>query len=87
MHAMRRRRSIGNAGYHGGCDLGVQVMRNIPLDLQRRLEKRWAARFFRPPNSQQNDRLRTVRVPPRGDGLRPAGNDEVVRRYGVRQSR
>jgi hypothetical protein len=28
--------------------LGVLVMGNIPLDLQRRCEQRWAARFSRP---------------------------------------
>jgi hypothetical protein len=27
---------------------GVLVMGNIPLDLQRRFEQRWAARFYRP---------------------------------------
>jgi hypothetical protein len=28
--------------------LGVLIMGNIPLDLQRRCERRWAARFSRP---------------------------------------
>jgi hypothetical protein len=34
-------------------------MCNIPLDLQRRFEKRWAARFFRLPNAPQKDRFET----------------------------
>jgi hypothetical protein len=60
-------------------------MRDIPLDLQRRFEKRWAARFLRPPNSPQNDRFRAARVPRRGDGLRPSGKyDDAIRRYGAR---
>ena len=51
-------------------------MRNIPLDLQRRLEKRWAARFSRPPKSPQNDRFHAA--PPHF--VLSAGDDPYLRR-------
>jgi hypothetical protein len=43
----------------GGDKPGVLVMSSIPLDLQRRFERRWAARFSRPnpPTAPQRHQL------------------------------
>jgi hypothetical protein len=42
----------------GGDNPGVSVMSSIPVDLERRFEQRWAARFARPapaPSSEESE--------------------------------
>jgi hypothetical protein len=41
-------------------ELGVRVMSNIPLDIQRRCEQRWAARFARrvPPSRRTSTSMK-----------------------------
>jgi hypothetical protein len=50
-------------------------MGNIPLDLQRRFEQRWAARFFRlnPPTAPEKH-------PPESQSQQPAKAKEKTRR-------
>jgi len=58
---------------------GVPVMSNIPLDLQRRCERRWAARFVTPiasaaPQVAQSRDIETMPQPP----LQTTANDNQL---------
>jgi hypothetical protein len=49
----------------------------IPLDIQRRCERRWAARFFQPPISR-SDRFRQPERERSDDAIAPHGSSSAT---------